>query len=59
MAYDLISAGAGAAAGYVSGCFTPAILRKIKAFITRKENAVIADLKARLEKLEAEAKTKV
>lgn len=36
----------GAGVGFVVGAFTPAIGRKIKAFITKEDTKLAADLKA-------------
>lgn len=39
-----IDAAIGAGAGYVGGAFTPSILRKIKAFLTKEATAIKSDV---------------
>ena len=46
----------GAAAGFVTGVFCPAVCRKIKAAFTSETKKLVAELKTKVEALEAKIK---
>ena len=48
----IITEAIAAGIGYVAGAFTPSVLRKIKAAVTKEATTIKADIKAEIAKIE-------